>query len=227
MKALDPKYDISATTLAKSDQLNADDIIGGPITVQVIDAYVVGGDQPVQIHLDGWEGRPYKPSKSMRKVLEFAWGRDMSIYPGRWMTLYRDPSVKYGGQEVGGIKISHLSHIDSPIKLALAVTRGKKAPHTVAPLTPPAGHGDRPEPATNTTTNTSDESPREQIKAFVCHAEGWTDEQWAEYVAWFTGKHGTPTGDMHRLDDALWAAFAEHLYARPKVAAATSKGEQE
>lgn len=224
MKTLDPKYDISATTLAKSDQLNADDIIGGPITVQVTDAYVVGGEQPVQIHLAGWEGRPYKPSKSMRKVLEFAWGRDMTSYPGRWMTLYRDPNVKYGGQEVGGIKISHLSHIDSPIKLALAVTRGKKAPHMVAPLTPPTEQADRPNPAD---TSTSDTDPRDQIKAFVCHAEGWTEGQWKEYVSWFAGRHGVATRDMHVLDDERWAAFVEHLFARPNVANATAEGRQD
>lgn len=131
---IDPRYDISATTLAKSDQLNADDLLGGPITVQVLDAYVAGGEQPVHIHLNGWDKRPYKPSKTMRKVIEHAWGKDMTLYPGRWLTLYRDPNVTYGGQTVGGIKISHMSHIEQPIKLALTERRGKKAPHIVQPL---------------------------------------------------------------------------------------------
>ncbi|WP_406711017.1 hypothetical protein QEV68_10660 [Trueperella pyogenes] len=134
MTTLDPRYDISATTLAKSDQLNADDLIGGPVTVSVVDAYVSGGEQPVEIHLAGYPGRPFKPSKSMRKVIEHAWGRDMRAYVGQWMTLYRDEKVKYAGQEVGGIKISHMSMIGEPIKLALTVTRGKKAPHIVQPL---------------------------------------------------------------------------------------------
>lgn len=134
---IDPRYDISTTTLAKSDQLNADDLLGGPITVQVLDAYVAGGEQPVHIHLNGWDKRPYKPSKTMRKVIEHAWGKDMTLYPGRWLTLYRDPNVTYGGQTVGGIKISHMSHIEQPIKLALTERRGKKTPHEVLPLTPP------------------------------------------------------------------------------------------
>jgi hypothetical protein len=50
------------------------------------------------------------------------------------MTLYGDPSVKFGGNVVGGIKISHLSHIDKPLNLALTETRGKKAKHTIQPL---------------------------------------------------------------------------------------------
>jgi pyruvate carboxylase len=36
---------------------------------------------------------------------------------------------------VGGIRISHLSHIEKPITVALTVTRGKKAPFVVQPLT--------------------------------------------------------------------------------------------
>jgi len=57
------------------------------------------------------------------------------------MKLVGDPDVKFGGVVVGGIKIAALSHIDKPLKLALTVTRGKRAPHTVEPLgesTPPA-----------------------------------------------------------------------------------------
>lgn len=222
MSGLEPRYDISATTLAKSDQLNADDLIGGPITARVVDAYVVGGEQPVQIHLDGWDGRPYKPSKSMRKVLEFAWGRDMSAYPGRWITLYRDPTVKYGGQEVGGIKISHLSHIDGPIKLSLAVTRGKKAPHTVSPLTPPATAPENAEGAA-----TRGEDSRGQIKEIVCRAEGWTETQWEEYVYWFAGRRGAATKDMRRLGGELWAEFTGHLLQRPAVAAALKEKESQ
>lgn len=64
-----------------------------------------------------------------------AWGKDTAPYAGRRLTLYRDPEVRFGGDPVGGIKISHLSHIDKRMKLALTVTRGKRAPHIVEPLT--------------------------------------------------------------------------------------------
>jgi hypothetical protein len=42
--------------------------------------------------------------------------------------------VKFGGMETGGIRISHATHIDAPFKMALTVTRGKRAPFTVQPL---------------------------------------------------------------------------------------------
>jgi hypothetical protein len=47
------------------------------------------------------------------------------------MTLYRDPAVRFGGQDVGGIRVSHLSHIEKRITLALTVTRGRRAPYVV------------------------------------------------------------------------------------------------
>jgi hypothetical protein len=50
------------------------------------------------------------------------------------MTLYRDPAVKFGGMDVGGIRVSHLSHIDKPLSVALTVSRGKRAPYVVQPL---------------------------------------------------------------------------------------------
>ena len=63
------------TILAKSDQLNADDIIGTGITITV--TAVKRGDsaeQPVVIHYQGDNGRPYKPCKTMRRVLIAGWG---------------------------------------------------------------------------------------------------------------------------------------------------------
>jgi hypothetical protein len=70
----------------------------------------------------------------MRRVLIFAWGSDGSQYAGRSMTLYREPTVKFGGIEVGGIRISHLSHIDAPLTIALTTTRASRKPYTVQPL---------------------------------------------------------------------------------------------
>jgi hypothetical protein len=64
----------------------------------------------------------------MRKVLIFAWGEDGSQWQGRMLTLYNKRDVKWGGVEVGGIRISHMSHVPADVKLSLAVTRGKKEP---------------------------------------------------------------------------------------------------
>lgn len=119
--------DLRDTIIPKSDQLNADQLLGGPVTVTVTDVRRGGGeDQPIVIHYDGEGGRPYKPCKSMRKVLVFAWGSDGREWIGRSMTLYNRPDVKFGGEEVGGIRISHLSDIERDIAISLTATRGRK-----------------------------------------------------------------------------------------------------
>ena len=126
--------DLSKTTEPRSDQQNYDDVASAPRTVTVTEVRGGTAEQPVEIHLEEFPGRPYKPSKSMRRVLVAAWGSDGSQYAGRRLTIYGDPDVKFGGERTGGIKISALSHIDKPLALPLTVTRGKRAVHKVQPL---------------------------------------------------------------------------------------------
>lgn len=129
--------DISATIAPKSDQLNAEDLLVGPKTVTIKGVSRGDADQPVNVTLvEFGDGRPFKPCKSMRRVMVSAWGPDASKYQGRRMTLYCDPSVRFGGQEVGGIRISHLSDIDERMTVALTVTRGRRAPFIIDPLPP-------------------------------------------------------------------------------------------
>jgi hypothetical protein len=70
----------------------------------------------------------------VRRIMVGVWGKDASQYVGRSMTLYRDPSVAFGGMQVGGIRVSHMSHMDGEKTVALMVTRGRKAPFKVLPL---------------------------------------------------------------------------------------------
>src|SRR3546814_13902197 len=70
----------------------------------------------------------------MRKVLVFAWGADGRGWAGKSMTIYNRPDVKFGGEEVGGIRISHLSHSDKDIAIALTATRGRKEQTSVKRL---------------------------------------------------------------------------------------------
>ncbi len=126
--------DISSTIEADSTQVNADDLTGSPRTVTITGVSKGSADQPVNIELAEFPGRSYRPCKSMRRVLVLAWGSDASAYVGRRMTLFNDQSVKWGGQEVGGVRIKALSHIQHRITVALTVTRGKRAPYVVEPL---------------------------------------------------------------------------------------------
>jgi hypothetical protein len=125
--------DLTPMTAPKSDQINADDLIGGPITVTVERVVAGPAEQPIEIRL--LECKPYRPGKSMARVLSSAWGKD----PRQWprparMTLYRDPDVMFGGVKVGGIRISHMSHIAADLALSLTATRGKRKPFTVRKL---------------------------------------------------------------------------------------------
>lgn len=132
--------DISETLAPKSDQLDYEDLIQGARTFTI--KGVSKGpsmEQPFNVTLVEFD-RPWRPAKSMRRVLAAAWGTDATAYVGRKVTLFGDATVKFGGQEVGGIRVSHLSHITEPLTVPLMVTRGKRAPFTVQPLAPVVDH---------------------------------------------------------------------------------------
>lgn len=126
--------DLSTTIAPKSDQLNAEDFIAGPRTVTITKVTGGGGEQPVSIHTAEVPDRPYKPCLTMRRLLVALWGSDGESYVGRRLSLYRDPSVQWAGEDVGGIRISHMSHIDGPKSVALTVTRNRRAPYRVEPI---------------------------------------------------------------------------------------------
>jgi len=126
---------LSESIIPKADQINADDLIAEPRTVTITAVNKGNVEQPVNVVTKEFgDGRPYKPSKSMRRVLVTAWGADSANYVGRNLTLFRNPTIRFGPDEVGGIQISHMSHIDGPLKVLLTQSRGKRAPFTVQPL---------------------------------------------------------------------------------------------
>jgi len=127
--------DMSQVITPRSDQLNSDSLLSGPLTIRIREVDIrPGTEQPVSVFYDGDEGKPWKPCKSTSRVLVAAWGPDASKYAGRSVTLYRDPDVKWGGMAVGGIRISHVSHIEKALVLALTEKKGSKKMTTVQPL---------------------------------------------------------------------------------------------
>ena len=124
--------DLSSTVVAKSDQLNADDLIE-PITITVTRVDKVSAkDQPVHIHSVGIQ--PYKPCLTMRRMLIAAWGKYKDEWVGRSMVVFCDPEVMWAGKEQGGVRVSHVSNIEGPVSKMLAVTRGRKKLFTLLPL---------------------------------------------------------------------------------------------
>lgn len=125
--------DITPYIKAKSDQLNADDLVGGPIDVKIMGVKQGSREQPVIIEIDG-DNQPYKPCKTVLRVLTKCWGIDAGKWVGRYMRLYCDPSVMYAGVKVGGIRVSHLSDISSNLEIMVTATRGKRKPYEVKKL---------------------------------------------------------------------------------------------
>ena len=134
--------DMTSVIVPKSDQINADDLIGGTMTITINEVRIKGGqEQPVSIYFAGSD-KAFRPCKSMSRVLVAAWGPDAKKYVGRSLTLYRDPKVKWAGMEVGGIRISHMSDLERPMTMVLTMTKGSRAPYVVKPLEVPAKRKD-------------------------------------------------------------------------------------
>ena len=130
------------TIIPKSDQLNYDDVLSGSLTATVRDVRITSADQPLLIYLDGID-RPYKPCKSMRRILITCWGDEEKKWIGQSLTLYGDEKVKWAGQGVGGIRISHVTGIQNTLSVAMTISKGKREPYVVYPLTL---ENTRPEP---------------------------------------------------------------------------------
>lgn len=142
--------DMTESIIPRSDQVNADDLIAGPITYTIRDVIVGKAEHPFDFLLVETD-RAYRPSKTMRRVIVGAWGSKTPDYAGRRLTLYREPSIMFGGQKVGGIRISHMSDISAPVVVMAQTTRGKRETFTVQPLAT-AGAGREPAPVDTTST---------------------------------------------------------------------------
>lgn len=121
------------TAEPRSDQWNADDFLGGARTFTIAGVKDGAAEQPYDITLEG-EARAWRPPLGMLRVLMQAWGDESEVWVGRRVTLFRDPSIRFGSDVLGGIRISHLSHIPKPMNFKITMARGKRATYTVQPL---------------------------------------------------------------------------------------------
>lgn len=128
--------DMASVTAPKSDQINADDLISGPMIITVTGVQIrAGEEQPVSIQFRD-SAKVYRPCKSMSRVLMAVWGADAKVYAGRSLKLYRDPDVTWGGLKIGGIRISEMTDMkdNRPVTMALTATKKSRALFTVKPL---------------------------------------------------------------------------------------------
>lgn len=120
---------------AKSDQINAIDLIGGPQTFTIESVSHGSAEQPMNIHLVESPGKAYRPSRTMRRFMAKTWGWPPTTWAGKRLTLYRNPKIRFGKDEVGGIEISHVSDISSSMTFVLPGARGgRPKTYTAEPL---------------------------------------------------------------------------------------------
>jgi hypothetical protein len=132
--------DVTAAAAPRSDQLNADDLIAGPVTVTITGvrpakvAPQEGKPAADVIYVEITGYKPWKPCKTMIRVLGTEWGFNAAKWVGRSLTLYRDPAVRFGGDAVGGIRVSHMSHIAKARVHTITTSKTSRAPYRVEPL---------------------------------------------------------------------------------------------
>ena len=120
----------------RSDQWNADDFIGGPRTFTIAGVKAGTAEQKYDIELVEGQGRAWRPPLTVLRLLLAAWGDEASAWIGRRVTLYRDESIRFGSDAVGGIRVSHMSDLPGGKTFQVKVTtsRGKRGNLRVEPL---------------------------------------------------------------------------------------------
>jgi hypothetical protein len=123
------------------------------------------------------------------------------------MTLYRDPTVRFGGMDVGGIRVSHLSDIAKPLTVVLAVSKGKRAPYVVKPL------ADAPPPAPAPAPNPNGITPG-QLTALNAHLTQDLDlTERADKLAYLSGALGREIASSKDLTKAEASRLLDALPA--------------
>lgn len=132
--------DITDALAPTSDQLDAVELVS-PRTFTIADGSRLGqreGKVVAEIRLVDFD-RVWRPSKGMLDVLAKLWGTNAKEWVGRSVTLYNDTEVTFGKDKVGGIRISHMSHIDkaTTVQIRGRGQGGRKIAWKVQPLTAP------------------------------------------------------------------------------------------
>ncbi|AUR98274.1 hypothetical protein NVP1248O_60 [Vibrio phage 1.248.O._10N.261.54.F1] len=126
--------DVTLAMQAKSDQLNATDIMGVEPIITIRDVKVNAGaqSQKVWIYYHGDNNRPWKPSVGMTRIIAAGWGTNSDNWIGKSVQIFMEPSVIYAGKEVGGIRIRAMSDIPKRgLNATITISRTKREPYPV------------------------------------------------------------------------------------------------
>lgn len=208
--------DMTQSIEPRSDQWNADDLIAGPVTVTISEVVEGKAEHPFDFKLVETPNRAYRPSKTCRRIIVAAWGADTKSYVGRRMTLYREPSIMFGGQRVGGIRVSAMSDIGGPVTVQAQTTRGKRETFTVQPLAAsPTRESSQPVPVQAASeAATSDAGDESLMNAIARQVKAMQSAGQSAHLTTWSQFHGiNPSGK------ALAEKFGEAARDIPKLMA--------
>jgi hypothetical protein len=130
--------DLSDTIEAQSDRINAADLMGADkiIVISEVIRYSESGTSKFYLNYVGHNGRAYKPSLGMRRIIMTLWGKDGTQYIGRSIKIFRDPTVIYAGKAAGGVVISAMTDIQSRATVVIPISKTKSVTYVIDKLEP-------------------------------------------------------------------------------------------
>lgn len=112
-----------ALSSKKSDQLNADDLIATDMIIKITSVDIQPNkEQTITIHYENEGKKPYRPCLTMARLITKILGSE-EYWAGNYLKLYRDPTIKWAGEEVGGIRIKAMTGCNS--KQTFTVKQGR------------------------------------------------------------------------------------------------------
>ncbi len=127
---------LAAALAPRSDQLNADDLIIGNKVIKITKVLVnlQSEQQKVVVHYENDQGKPWKPSKSMGRVLAEILGGDFATWSGQEIELFKNKEITFGKDKCGGIQIAAMSALTNQTTFMITTKRGVKSKITILPL---------------------------------------------------------------------------------------------
>lgn len=165
----------------KSDQLNADDLIAANKTIVISGVNInLGSEQKIIINYQGDNGKPWKPSKGMGRVLTEILGGDPDKWVGETVELFRNKEIRFGKEKCGGVQIAGMSAVRNLTTLLITTAKGKKSSITIQPI---ASVGNQPQQRTQAQAPQPEQpnAKREwavKLKAAVNYGSLAVDEVW-------------------------------------------------
>jgi len=166
----------------KSDQLNADDLIAANKIIVISGVNInLGSEQKIIINYQGDNGKPWKPSKGMGRVLTELLGGDPDKWVGETVELFRNKEIRFGKEKCGGIQIAGMSAVRNVTTLLITTAKGKKSSITIQPI---AAAGSQQQhrvqaPASQPEQPNAKRECAVKLKAAVNYGSLAVDEVWA------------------------------------------------